>query len=135
MYLGNLDAKRDWGYAPEYVEAIWRMVQQDSPDDFAIGTGECHSVKEFLQTAFAYVDLDWQKYVEIDERYLRPLEVSELQADASKALEILGWKPEITFHDLAHVMVDADLNAIGQKYPGLGKQAITEKSGTWHDWS
>ncbi len=108
LYLGNLEAKRDWGYAPEYVEAMWRMLQQDKPDDYVIATGEAHSVREFLEAAFSYAGLDWQKYVRFDERYLRPAEVDLLLGDASKAKAKLGWQPKTLMHDLVKIMVDAD---------------------------
>jgi GDPmannose 4,6-dehydratase len=109
LYLGNLDAKRDWGYAKEYVEAMWTMLQQDEPDDYVIATGETHSVKEFLAETFSYLDLDWQDYVELDEKYLRPAEVDLLIGDASKAKRILGWEPKVTFTGLARLMVEADV--------------------------
>jgi GDPmannose 4,6-dehydratase len=111
LYLGNLDARRDWGYAPEYVEAMWMMLQHSNPEDFVIATGETHSVREFLEVAFRHVGLDWQKYVEIDPRYYRPTEVDLLQGDPSKALRELGWKPKTTFEQLARIMVDADMAA------------------------
>ncbi len=109
LYLGNLDAKRDWGYAKDYVEAIWLILQQEQPDDFVIATGETHSVREFLEEAFSYVNLDWQKYVEIDPRYFRPAEVELLLGDATKAKEKLNWQPRVTFKELVHLMVDADI--------------------------
>ena len=112
LFLGNLDAKRDWGYAKEYVEAMWLMLQQDEPDDFVIATGQTHSVEEFLQEAFAHVDLDWRRYVELDEKYLRPAEVDLLIGDASKAKKILGWEPNITFSGLVSLMVDSDIQAL-----------------------
>lgn len=112
LFLGNLDAKRDWGYAKEYVEAMWLMLQQDAPDDFVIATGQTHSVEEFLEEAFAHVDLDWRRYVELDEKYLRPAEVDLLIGDASKAKRILGWEPNITFSGLVSLMVDADMQAL-----------------------
>lgn len=112
LYLGNLDAKRDWGYAKEYVEAMWLMLQQPKPDDFVIATGETHSVKEFLQEAFSYAGLDWEKYVEFDERYLRPAEVDILIGNTSKAKKILKWQPKTTFKELVKIMVDADMKAI-----------------------
>lgn len=108
LYLGNLDAKRDWGYAKEYVEAMWLMLQQDKPDDYVIATGETHSVKEFLEEAFSYLDLDWREYVELDPKYLRPTEVDLLIGDASKAKRVLNWEPRVTFKELVHLMVDAD---------------------------
>jgi len=109
LYLGNLDAKRDWGYAGDYVEAMWLMLQQDKPDDCVIATGESHSVREFLDEVFGYLGLDWHKFVEIDPRYLRPAEVDVLQGDASKAAKLLNWKPKVTFKELARMMADADM--------------------------
>jgi GDPmannose 4,6-dehydratase len=109
LYLGNLDAKRDWGYAKEYVEAMWMMLQQEKPDDYVIATGETHSVREFLTEAFSHVDLDWRDYVELDKKYLRPAEVDLLIGDASKAKSVLGWEPKVSFHELVKIMVDADL--------------------------
>lgn len=109
LYLGNLDAKRDWGYAAEYVEAMWLMLQADKPDDYVIATGQTHSVRELLEEVFAYLELDWQKYVETDPRYLRPAEVDLLLGDATKAKEQLGWQPRVTFKELLRIMVDADL--------------------------
>jgi GDPmannose 4,6-dehydratase len=115
LYLGNLDAQRDWGYAPEYVEAMWRMLQQDEPGDYVIATGEMHTVREFVEVAFALVDLDWQRFVEFDERYLRPTEVDELRGDASKADRVLGWRPRTTFDGLVRLMLEADLREAGQE--------------------
>jgi len=112
LYLGNLDASRDWGYAPDFVEAMWLMLQQDTPEDFVIATGESHSVREFLEEAFSYAGLDWRQYVEIDPRYFRPTEVDFLLGDARKARERLGWQPQITFKKLVRLMVDADLQAL-----------------------
>ena len=109
LYLGNLDAKRDWGYAPEYVEAMWMMLQTDEPQDFVIGTGENNSVKDFVKTAFEYAGLDYRDFVKLDKRYLRPIEVDELKAEPSKARNILGWKPEIYLDGLISIMVDADI--------------------------
>jgi len=111
LYLGNLDAKRDWGYAGDYVEAIWMMLQQPEPDDFVIATGETHSVREFLDEAFGYVKLDWKQFVKIDPRYYRPNEVDLLLGDASKARKKLGWQPKVSFQGLVRMMVDADLKA------------------------
>ena len=111
LYLGNLDAKRDWGYAKDYVEAMWLMLQQDEPDDYVIATGESWSVREFLDRAFSYVKLDWKDYVEFDERYLRPSEVDLLIGDASKARTKLGWTPTTGFDELVKIMVDADIAA------------------------
>ena len=110
--LGNLDAKRDWGYAGEYVEAMWIMLQQDKPDDYVVGTGKCHSVKEFLEAAFSYVGLDPYKYLEIDETFYRPSEVMLLQADASKAGKKLGWRPKMSFEELVKIMIDEDLRRL-----------------------
>lgn len=112
LYLGNLDAKRDWGYAKEYVEAMWLMLQQDQPDDYVIATGETHSVREFLEVAFSHVGLDWKKFVEIDPRYHRPAEVDLLLGDYSKAKKRLGWEPRTRFQDLAKLMVDADVQLL-----------------------
>jgi GDPmannose 4,6-dehydratase len=109
LYLGNLDAKRDWGHAKDFVEAMWLMLQQDEPDDYVIATGETHSVREFLEEAFGRLDLDWKQSVEIDPRYFRPAEVDLLIGDASKARRKLGWEPKITFKELVRTMVDADL--------------------------
>lgn len=115
LYLGNLEAKRDWGYAPDYVEAMWLMLQQPEPDDYVIATGEAHSVREFLEEAFQLLDLDPYRYVEIDPRYFRPTEVEFLQGDASKAREKLGWKPRVTFKELVRIMVEHDLELARQE--------------------
>ncbi|MCC5608274.1 GDP-mannose 4,6-dehydratase [Nostoc sp. CHAB 5834] len=123
IYMGNLDAKRDWGYAKDYVKAMWLMLQKDQPDDYVIATGETHSVREFLELAFSYVNLNWQDYVEFDERYLRPSEVELLIGDATKAREKLGWAPSVTFEELVFLMVEADLQALGHTSPnGNGSQ-------------
>ncbi|HEY7508721.1 MAG TPA: GDP-mannose 4,6-dehydratase [Vicinamibacteria bacterium] len=114
LRLGNLDAKRDWGYAKDYVQAMWLMLQQEQPDDYVIATGETHSVREFLEEAFTYVGLDWRDHVVIDPKYLRPAEVDLLLGDATKARTKLGWKPQVTFRELVHLMVDADLEGKGQ---------------------
>jgi GDPmannose 4,6-dehydratase len=108
LYLGNLDAKRDWGYAKEYVEAMWLMLQQEDPTDYVVATNETHSIREFLELAFDCVELNWQDYVEIDQRYYRPSEVNLLLGDYTKAKEILGWEPQTTFRSLAQIMVEAD---------------------------
>lgn len=134
LYLGNLDAKRDWGYAPDYVAAMWKILQHDRPDDFVIGTGEAHSVREFLDEAFGYVGLDWKEYVKIDARYFRPTEVDFLQADATRAREILGWEPRVRFRDLVRVMVDADLELLGLESPGEGRKILEAHHGPWHRW-
>ncbi len=112
LYLGNLEARRDWGYAKDYVQAMWLMLQQPEPDDYVIATGETHSVREFLETAFGYVNLRWEDYVEIDPRYFRPTEVELLIGDASKAKQKLGWTPKVSFTELVQIMVEADLRAI-----------------------
>ncbi len=109
LFLGNLDAKRDWGFAGDYVEAMWLVLQQDKPDDFVIATGEMYSVREFLDEVFGYLDMDWHEYVEIDERYFRPTEVDVLQGDPSKAKKVLSWEPKIGFKELAKMMTDADM--------------------------
>jgi len=109
LYLGNLDAKRDWGYAKDYVEAMWLMLQQEQPDDFVVATGESHSVRDFLDHSFGYLGLDWKQHVDIDPRYFRPAEVDHLLGDCTKAKTKLGWKPSITFDELVHLMVDHDL--------------------------
>ncbi|BAY60731.1 GDP-mannose 4,6-dehydratase [Calothrix brevissima NIES-22] len=113
LYMGNLDAKRDWGYAKDYVKAMWLMLQQEQPDDYVISTGETHSVREFLDLAFGYVNLNWQDYVEFDERYLRPAEVELLIGDSTKARQKLGWAPSVSFKELVSLMVEADLQALG----------------------
>ena len=109
LFLGNLEAKRDWGFAGDYVEAMWLMLQQDKPDDYVVATGESHSVREFVAEVFSHLGLDWQKYVEIDPRYFRPSEVDYLQGDASKAKKVLKWEPKVTFTELARMMTDADM--------------------------
>ena len=127
LYLGNLDAKRDWGYAPEYIMSMWKMLQNDKPEDFVIGTGEAHSVREFVEEAFSYADLNWEKYVKIDPRYFRPTEVEELIADPNKARKKLGWKPTIKFKDLMKIMVDADMRALGLDPIGEGDEILKKK--------
>ena len=112
LYLGNLDARRDWGFAGDYVEAMWLMLQQEKADDYVIATGESHSVREFLDEAFGYLGLDWQRYVEVDPKYFRPVDVNNLIGDSSKAQRLLGWKPKVSFKQLVRMMVDADLEAI-----------------------
>jgi len=109
LFMGNLDAKRDWGYAGDYVEAMWLMLQQDKPDDFVIATGQCNTVRDLLNEAFGYLDLEWNKHVEIDPRYFRPSEVDELRGDMSKAKRLLNWEPKVKFRELVRMMVDADL--------------------------
>ncbi len=117
IYMGNLDAKRDWGYAKDYVKAMWLMLQQEQPDDYVISTGETHSVKEFIELAFGCVNLNWEDYVEFDARYLRPAEVDLLIGDSTKAQQKLGWTPSITFEQLVALMVEADLQALGLTSP------------------
>jgi GDPmannose 4,6-dehydratase len=123
LYLGNLDARRDWGYAPDYVRAMWLMLQQDVPGDYVIGTGEAHSVREFCEAAFHVAGLDWRQYVELDERYLRPAEVDYLLADLSKARRTLGWEPKVSFDELVHIMVNADIAELERQMKG-GAAAI-----------
>ncbi len=119
LYLGNLDAKRDWGFAGDYVEAMWLILQQPKADDFVIATGETHSVREFLQEAFDYARLDWKKYVVIDKRYLRPTEIDLLLGDNSKARRVLKWKPRVNFKQLVRMMVDSDMQVVRQMMYGL----------------
>ncbi len=118
LFLGNLESKRDWGYAPEFVEAMWRMLQQDKPDDFVVATGETHSIREFCEEAFGHAGLDWRKYVELDKRYLRPAEVDILIGDPGKAKKILGWEPKVRFKELVRLMVDADIKLLEDKLAG-----------------
>jgi GDPmannose 4,6-dehydratase len=127
LFLGNLDARRDWGFAREYVEAMWRILQHDRGDDFVVGTGGSHSVKEFLEEAFAYAGLDWKEYVKIDPKYFRPTEVESLIADASKAKMMLGWEPKILFRELVRIMVDADMEEAGIASPGEGRKILAAK--------
>jgi GDPmannose 4,6-dehydratase len=112
LRLGNLDARRDWGYAPDYVRAMWLMLQQDRPDDYVVATGETHSVREFCQVTFDCLGLDWEKYVVVDPRFYRPAEVDLLVGDPSKAKQVLGWEPSVTFQDLARIMVEHDLGLL-----------------------
>ncbi|MBI5687358.1 MAG: GDP-mannose 4,6-dehydratase [Verrucomicrobia bacterium] len=126
LYLGNLDAKRDWGYAKEYVEAMWLMLQQEKPDDYVIATGETHTIREFCELAFAHAGLDWEQYVAFDKRYLRPAEVDILIGDASKARRVLGWKPRTKFKELARLMVDADIKMLADKLAGRVAEVNSE---------
>ncbi|MBF0122821.1 MAG: GDP-mannose 4,6-dehydratase [Candidatus Omnitrophica bacterium] len=119
LYLGNIDAKRDWGFAGDYVEAMWLMMQQPKADDYVIATGETHSVREFLEVAFKYAGLDWKKYVAIDKRYFRPTEVDLLLGDATKAKKKLKWTPKVGFKELVHMMVDADMKLVEKEVYGL----------------
>jgi GDPmannose 4,6-dehydratase len=123
LYLGNLNARRDWGFAPDYVRAMWMMLQQDEPDDYVIGTGESHTVREFVEKAFAHAGLDWRDYVVLDPRYERPSEVDHLLADTTKASQRLGWEPEVRFDDLVRIMVDADMVEASRALP-LGTPAM-----------
>ncbi|MBI2857793.1 MAG: GDP-mannose 4,6-dehydratase [Chloroflexi bacterium] len=127
IYLGNLDARRDWGYAPEYVAFMWKILQEKAPDDFVIGTDETHSVREFVEKAFDYAGLDFNKYVKIEKRYFRPTEVDKLIADSSKARKKLGWNPKIKFESLVKIMVDADVRAAGLKPVGEGDRILREQ--------
>jgi len=127
LFLGNLDSYRDWGYAPDYVRAMWMMLQRSIPDDYVVGTGEAHTVREFVERAFDYVGLDWEQYVSLDQRYLRPAEVESLRADWTKAREVLGWQPTVGFDELIRIMVDADLNEVETKLSG-GAAAVAATS-------
>ena len=135
LFLGNLDAKRDWGYAPEYVEGIWSILQQPAPDDYVFGTGESHTIREFVEEAFGYAGLDWRKHVETDSQYVRPAEIHDLRADSSKARERLGWSPKVSFRELVWLMVDADLEAVNLPAVGDGKATVIREFGTWHSWA
>lgn len=127
LFMGNLEAKRDWGFTPEYVEMMHSMLQQDAPDDFVIGTGQAHSVREFLEGAFGYAGLDWRDYVEKDDRYVRLNEVNMSCADASKAKKLLDWSPRVVFKDLVKIMVDAEMRLAGSKPIGSGDNILKEK--------
>jgi len=124
LYLGNLDARRDWGHAPEYVEAMWRMIQHPEPGDYVIATGETHTVHEFMECAFEHVGLDWRSYVEIDARYFRPTEVDVLVGDAGKARQKLGWEPSVRFRELVHLMVDADIKMLDDQLSGKWQRSM-----------
>lgn len=126
VYLGNLEAKRDWGFAPEYVEMMWKMLQNSTPEDFVVGTGEAHSVREFLEEAFSYAGLNYEKYVEIDPRYFRATEVDLIVADPRRAKLKLGWEPKVKFKELVKIMVDADVRKVGLEPAGEG-DALLEK--------
>jgi GDPmannose 4,6-dehydratase len=123
LRMGNLNAKRDWGFAGDYVRAMWLMLQQDQADDFVIGTGQTHSVEEFVKIAFARVDLDWKRHVVIDPQFYRPAEVDLLMADSTKAQRVLGWQPEVSFHELIAMMVDADMHLLHGERPPLRRSA------------
>ena len=126
LYLGNLDAKRDWGYAPEFVEAMTLTLQSSKPDDYVLGTGECHSVQEFVESAFSYAGLDWKEHVRIDDRYVRPLDPAELRADPAKAAQLLNWRAKIRFHNLVKIMVDADMRKLGLEPIGEGDNILAK---------
>ncbi len=131
LFLGNLEARRDWGYAPEYVEGMWLMLQQDQPGDLVFGTQESHSVREFVKEAFGYANLDWRQHVEVDPRYFRPTDVSLLQADSSQAKRRLGWEARVKFRELVRIMVDADLEVGGLPSPGEGKRCVAGGRFAW----
>jgi GDPmannose 4,6-dehydratase len=133
LMLGNLEARKDWGFAPDCVECIWMILQQDKPDDFVIGTGKSHSIKDFLSGAFGYVNLDWEKYVETDPRLLRPSEVNDILADTTKARRTLGWSPKVSFEELIMIMMDYDLAEEGCSVPGRGLDVLRHKDFTWID--
>ncbi len=134
VYLGNLDARRDYGYTPEYVEVMWAMLQQERPDDYVIGTGVAPTIQQFVEEAFSYADMDWQQYVEIDARYFRPTEVDILQADSRKAKRLLGWEPKVTYEELVRIMVDADMEAVGVEPVGEGLEILQNRFDNWHRW-
>lgn len=127
LYLGNLKAKRDWGYAPEYAQMMWLILQQEKPDDYVIGTGESHPVQELVETAFDYVGLNWKKHVVIDPRYFRPTEVNDLIADTKKVRKIFKWQPKVTFNDLVKIMMDADMRSVGLEPRGEGDRILEKK--------
>jgi len=131
LYLGNLKSRRDWGFAPEYVQAMWLMLQQDEPGDYVIATGLSYSVEEFLRESFGYAGLDPDKYVQIDPRYFRPTEVDVLIGDAGRAREVLGWEPRVTFPELVRIMVDSDMEAAGLEPIGEGKTVLKGKGLDW----
>ena len=126
LAMGNIEAKRDWGFAGDYVEGMWRILQHDKPDDFVLATGEMHSVRDFLEVAFSVADLDWQKYVTYDERFIRPSEVDQLQGDASKARRELGWEPKVKFHELVKMMVESDLELARGEVAALAARRIAK---------
>lgn len=134
LYLGNLDAKRDWGYAPDYVASMWKILQHDKPGDFVVGTGEAHSIREFLDEAFGYVNMDWNEYVKIDPRYFRPNEVDYLLANPKKAMSEIGWEPRVNFKELVRIMVDADMELLDLEPPGEGSVVLEKHHGEWHRW-
>jgi len=127
LYLGNLEPKRDWGFAPEYVEAMWKILQQDKADDYVVGTGVKYSVRDFVKEAFSYVGLDWEQYVKIDKKYFRPTETEDLEANASKIRKLIKWEPKITFKDLVKIMVDSDMRRAGLKAIGEGDSILRKR--------
>jgi GDPmannose 4,6-dehydratase len=129
LYLGNLDGERDWGYAPEFVEGIWKMLQQEQPEDFLLATGETHSVREFVERAFAEVGLDWRRHVEVDPQYYRPTEIDRLEGDFSKARKKLGWVPRTKFRDLVKIMVEADVQLLEDKLSGQIERKMAMRGG------
>jgi len=129
LYLGNLEAERDWGYAPEYVEGMWRMLQQDEPEDYVLATGETHSVEEFVEVAFAHAGLDWRRHVEVDPQYYRPTEIDCLLGDASKARRKLGWAPQTKFRDLVRIMAEADLRLLEESLNGQTERRVSARAG------
>jgi GDPmannose 4,6-dehydratase len=134
LYLGNLDSRRDYGYTPEYVEAMWLILQRDTPNDFVVGTGTAPTIREFIEEAFSYANLDWHEHVQVDARYFRPTEVDLLLADASRARRDLGWEPKITYKPLVRIMVDADLQAAGLSPIGEGVRILEAHFDNWHRW-
>jgi GDPmannose 4,6-dehydratase len=134
LFLGNLNARRDWGYAPEYVEAMWHILQQEKPGDFVVGTGESHTVQDFVEEAFGYANLDWRQHVQVDPKYFRPTEADCLLADTRKMREELQWAPRITFRELVRIMVDADMEEVGLTPIGEGKEILQQKFSDWHRW-
>ncbi len=135
LYLGNLESKRDWGFAPEYVEAMWQMLQLDHPDDFVLGTGKSYTVKECVEYAFNYVNLDWKKYVEIDPRYLRPTEVNNLEANSEKAKKAIQWNPKVSFENIIKIMIDSDMQELGLTPIGEGKNFLDENCNIWYPYN
>jgi GDPmannose 4,6-dehydratase len=127
LYLGNLEPKRDWGYAPEYVQVMWQVLQQDKPEDYVVGTGDQHSVREFVEEAFDYVGLNWEDYVRTDQKYFRPIETEDLRADSTKIKKTVGWNPKIRFKQLVKIMVDADMRRVGLKPIGEGDEILRKE--------
>lgn len=134
VYLGNLESRRDYGYAPEYVEAMWRILQQEQGDDYVLGTEVAPKIGEFVAEVFQYAGLDWERHVQIDPRYFRPTEVDDLRADSAFARERLGWSPKVTYKDLARIMLDADMEALGLAPIGQGVEILAQHFTEWHRW-